>query len=213
MKKDFFEAVSKSKLKVGNELTNLSRKKFREKAESYINHSFGDHTIDKIKKLMLASQSDVMRQNSVHTGEPMNFDIPLFYPNSRGGIDVEYACKADWKKYVVGRHNIKIGHGEDHIVGEGWYDWDADTDLPTITTDLDRNNLIDYMDVNNLEPEFSVLYNKILTGKPIPISTEYGATIEVVNGKAFQRRFKDFGLALVNQGNCPDNLCNLMEVE
>ena len=195
-------------------LENLYRKKFNKFAKQAINHSFGDHTIDLIKTLIKAEKNagkTVFRFNSTFIGTPMDFDIALYYPAIGGGVNKEYACKRDWKKFTNGKRvKIQLFHNnEQHVVGDGLYSWDDATDKPVITTDLDRADLL--VRLEQIGAKDTRLYNRIAAGEPIPISTEYNATIIIHNGKKFQMEFRDLGLALVNQGNCPDNLCALVE--
>lgn len=197
-------------------LENLSRKKFNEFAKASINHSFGDHTIDLIKTLIKAEKNvskTVFRFNSTFIGTPMDFDIALYYPALGGGVNKEYACKRDWKKFTNGKSvKIQLFHNnEQHVVGDGLYGWDDATDKPVITTDLNRAELL--VRLEQIGAKDTRLYNRIAAGEPIPISTEYNATIKIHNGKKYQMQFRDLGLALVNQGNCPDNLCALVEKE
>jgi len=53
------------------------------------------------------------------------------------------------------------------------------------------------------------LYQKLINNEKLPISTEYYCDVDIINGVRFQRNFKNVNLALVDQGNCGDEICNL----
>jgi hypothetical protein len=92
-------------------------------------------------------------------------------------------------------------------VGQVTYGWDDSKDEATMEADFTRENVMKIMESQGWND--SRLYRLLKEGKPIPVSSEYNCDIERHNGTLFQRNFRDMSLALVDQGNCPDMLCNL----
>lgn len=204
-------------IKANSALTDLSFKQFNDFANEVEGHTFGKGTYEHFKKLLEANEKRLnqnVRRNSLMVGKPMDFNVELLYRNQRGGIDKEYACKRDWKKAFTGlTSEVQLFHKNGQfIIGTLKYGWDDAHDEPTVESDIDRENLAKIMET--LQLDNTELYHKVTNGHPIPISTEYSCDIEIHNGKRFQRNFRNITpMALVDQGNCPDNLCALKEVE
>jgi hypothetical protein len=186
----------------------MSRKRFNEVALDLTGHSFGNETIDYIKKIFLLGIND-HRRNSVEIGLPMDFSIDLLY-NLNNGLAIEKACKRDWKAVVKnGVHSfIQLYHNDGELkIGTAEFGWDETTDTPTLVVDYSRENVKTLLEEKHLTQ--TTLYKKICNGEPLPLSTEYDCVIERHNGINYQRKFKNLSVALVDEGNCPSDLCNL----
>ncbi len=193
----------------------LSPKRLNEIAQELYGSSHGKDTIDKIKQLVAYEQTrqnqSIYRINSMQelTGTAISFDHDLYYENNNGGLDIERACKKDWKKNVVGQTGkVQLYHKNmEYVIGSVVFGWDEEKDIATVNSEIDRNMIKSIMEKNELHD--SRLYEKVVNNEPLPISTEYRCDVEIINGTRFQRNFKEINLALVDQGNCPDNICNL----
>lgn len=209
-----FDLVS-SKVKKANSLLDLSPKQFNEVAKDLYGVTHSEHTVEKVKALIryneeLANKHQY-RVNSAQlfSGKPMDFNIPLYYRQPDGSISVERACKKAWKTNVTGKKGkVQIYHlNHQFDVGDVEFGWDEQTDEPTMQALFDKTEVAKIMERENMQQ--TRLYKLIKSDAPIPVSTEYYTDLKVHNGVKYQIAYEDVHLALVDQGNCPDDKCNL----
>jgi hypothetical protein len=202
-----------------NSLVDMSRKNFNAVASELYGVSHGIGTIDKIKQLIKYEntlQNNVLRVNEyklnrLFSGKTIDFNVDLKYKLDDGSVSVERMCKRDWKNEVVGTvSTVQLFHKNMlYPLGTIVFGWDYEKDDVKDVADFTREDILRVMKENNIEDE--ELIEKIKSGKPVPVSTEYFAEIEKINGIKFQRHPKQVSLAIVPQGNCPDDICYLIE--
>lgn len=213
-KKPLIPAV-KSLFSKNQSLADLSRKQMNEFFEQNLGHTFGNSTLDYIKEIIKLNEAyqyeEVFRANSIEIGKPMDFTIALKYRNKTDPrkIDEEFACKKDWREFLTNGYEseIRLYHGPTEAVGTAKWSWNTETDEPVLEVDYDRENVMRIMESKGYTNRR--LYHKLKNGDPAPLSTEYFARVENIDGKSFQRGLKGLSVVLVDQGNCPDDLCNL----
>lgn len=190
-------------------LVDMSRKRFNEITEEHLGHTFGNETIDYIKRLLILNPSE-HRRNSIEVGLPMDFTIDLPY-RLKNEITVERACKRDWKAAVKDgiQTYAQLYHKDGELkIGNAAFGWDDQEDKPTLQVDIDRTEVKRLMEDQHLQN--TRLYQLLIDNKPLPLSSEYDCIIERHNGINYQRKFKNFNVALVDEGNCPSDKCSLV---
>ena len=183
-----------------------------------IDWSMSKNTAYNFLNLVKHLNSNVWRCNSIAIGNEMAFDIPLYYQNASGGIDVEYACPEAFKK--VKDHSgylylyPNLGHeGTRHNVGTyeriGWND---DVNKPILKMNYDESKIIELL------TKWNKLNSNLMTRisqKLVPeMSTEYFCLPKEVDGKILQTNIHNSkgepiyeGIAIVDYGNCGSEHC------
>jgi hypothetical protein len=176
------------------------------------------------KMLDLFEVSNNFRVNSEVIGNPMSFDVVLKY-NTPKGVSNELVCKKEWQKIVAHEgdlylyEDLKHG-GRKYNVGQYKYWYDDDKDEPVTSYNREEvynsvRELLDSWDKKNTR-----MYNRMLKGLPLSLSTEYYCKTIKHNGKLYQTEFHDGhgeptlkGIAVVDIGNCDEPFCNFEVID
>jgi hypothetical protein len=224
----------KKKARVSSALdpSKLSFKKYNEALKKTGQPTIGQKTYQKLRKATdyynqyrLKYNAFSLTENSLFLGNPMNFDIPLYYPDkdSKKGYIKEFACKRDWRKIENHTGNMYLyddleHSGNKYIVGTYKHWWDEKTDMPVIKYNIDEETIRELH--QKLGYETSPILERIDNGLPPEMSTEYYSRIEKINGKKFQRDFMNSegqprleGIAIVKAGNCDKDHCKFVKVD
>lgn len=172
--------------------------------------------------LDIVDKANLFRVNSIDIGNPMNFDIPLYYIQNNKKV-AEHSCKREWKK--VNKHTGPLylysslehsGHREN--VGSYKYYWDKDKDMPMIHRDYDEDKIRTLH--KNWGIETSPILDKLNLNLPLSMSTEYFCGTEKHNGKNYQVNIHNGkgepilrGIAIVKHGNCDAPFCSFTAEE
>lgn len=193
--------------------SNTSFKRFNELSSQLFNHTFSKENWERFKNgiipaLVVDPFEDYVRYNSAFVGNSMAWNHPLHYRNSRGGVDVEYACPKDWKEFVVGKSGpLKLNHDDDApVVGSITWGWDEEKNIPKDNIDLDFALAIKHLEERGETK--SPVYAKLKNNELPDISTEYYCNKTWHNQRWYQVNFDPIGAALVAVGNCPTGVCN-----
>lgn len=204
------------------QLTDLSRKRFNEVVSKLGMETFGVRTIDKIKDLLRKveryNEIHQLRYNNMSLGNPMAFDIPLFYEID-DQIVIEYPCPDAWKK--IENHTGQLwlyedlGHGGEKIsVGSyEYYGWDEKKNIPLAKFEYNEKLIEDFIKKQGKYNDSNII-KRLKEGLEPEMSTEYFCKTVNRDGKVYQVDFRNSkgeprfeGIAIVEFGNCPSDIC------
>ena len=157
------------------------------------------------------------RSNYAAIGNSMSFaDHPYLYSDGPGKVSVEYPCKEDWKEQVVGKScELKINYNNpgNHgsiVIGKINYGWDESNDAPLDVLEYDRDDVMRKLEEHGQMD--SKVYKKLLAGLDPDVSTEYTCRVVTQNNHRLQKDFTIHGACIVNEGNCPGDICKFKPV-
>jgi len=168
--------------------------------------------------------SHVWRCNLAAMGNEMAFDMPLYYQNASGGVDVEFACPDAFKEIKNHTGNLylypNLGH-EGERVNVGTYErigWDDEKNQPITRFNYDDEKIVELL------TKWNKLDSNIMTrikNKMMPeMSTEYFCLPVEKDGKILQTQIHNSngepvyeGIAIVDYGNCDSEHCQFTLME